>query len=1017
VIAIGNLIDEIQAIVASGTAPEKGRLIELATAYLQLCQLVKDKAVRCRDLLRQGMREEAIALAKEPPALQEAADVLTFDGRAAWVAICEDMGIELRHFDFSPEVVTRVLGDLSTDVESLNRLLAKHRLLALGQAPLAPRILVLRSILRADPARPFWRKDLQALENARLEELARLVPEALATRNRPALEAMREELKSTDWLTSPPKSNLLKVEAALKPFVEEDVRQRQADLGEQLRQAHSALSKDLCRDLLAQLTQVEQETGVAPEPEIAFDMAAVEAWLKEEDEAARREQEFKASCTALEAALDGNAALHALEARAAAVLRHGQGMPRPIATRFDARVNDLRRARRIKTWFIFSAVFAAAAALAVGIYFYTNWRKEVNRRAAYVQELRRLADEGKLGEAQDYVAGLPPEMQGDGRIVAIKGELDAQINSEKGRKSLFHERVAKAQESLERAGKAALRPTLSQTDIGYIEQDLAAAEDGFKKAITVAKSDDEKGTIQAGTERIKSIRGGLAERARKVIDVAFADLRVAFNGAEEAQTKERQAITEAYQKLTDPPPPGSLDGLADACIRKSEQVAKMDGLNVAQRADAERYAADVRKLRDELREKRRNATDAADAFRQIPALYDKPAELAKQLQDFQARFGDHPLAAELGRAAGLADAWRAYQAWHTLSEPWVGDPRVCKPKDAGLRITAIEDHLRLFPASPLKSAAEEYLKYLQAARKALPDDGSIGGMATIKDGLFVNRLMADTYVVKAAKDKRYYTFEPNLDEAKGGEQMAGYWVKWINNETCKVTTLLLRVKAPKDLDGDPNPLPESGQARFVRAVRERLAKYEGAGWETIYLELAEKVKGYTDTDPIVRAKLLKFFVELAKEFAWVQSPTIEDLLRQLGALNLNVRWMDPNDADANLSRPECACFFETTKPLTPLVEDAVKRVRELQGLFRPYRAVGILLSVGGPAEVRLGAREKLDDGDLYILGIRGGPAPAFHPVGTAAAGKVKMADHLRGEFPRGSVVYFVARPTGAAPKK
>ncbi len=671
-IAIENLIDEIRAIVASGTAPDKGRLIELATAYLQLCQLVKDKAVRCRDLLRQGMREEAIALAKEAPALQEAADVLTFDGRAAWVGLCEEVGIELRHFDFSPEVVTRVLSDLSTDVESLNRLLTKHRLLALGQAPMAPRILVLRSILRADPSRPFWRKDLQAFENARLEELARLVPEALATRNRPALEAMRDELKSTDWLTSPPKTHLFKVEQALKPFVEGDVRQRYADLGEQLRQAHSALNADLCRDLLAQLRQVEQETGAAPESTIAYDMSGVEAWLKEQDDAARREQEFRASCSAMEAALDGNAALHALEARAAGVLRHGQGMPRPLATRYDARVDALRRARRVKTWFVFCAVFAAAAALAVGIYFYTNWRRAIREREAYVTEFRRLVDENRVTEGRGYLKDLEekrPDIFNDGRVQAMRAQLEEFARTEAGREELLKEHMDSAERLLKRASDAAVRPTLSPTDISHIERDLTDAEGDLKKADPVAKSDAEKGRVLAGHGRVKSIREALAGRVADRLAAVLAELREAFNRAEEAQTKERQAISDAYQKGVTPPPSGPFGGLADACIAKSAQVAKMDGLNVAQRADAERYGADARKLREELREKSRNAEAAALAVQSVPGLYDKPAELAKQLQDFQARFGDHPLAAELGRAAALGDAWRAALAWHLLSVP------------------------------------------------------------------------------------------------------------------------------------------------------------------------------------------------------------------------------------------------------------------------------------------------------------------------------------------------------------
>jgi len=371
VIPICAVIGEIRAVVASKATPDKGRLIELATSYLQACEIAKAKALRCRELLRQGMREEAIRLAKEAPALQEAADVLSFDGHAAWLSLCEEVGIELRQFGFSPEVVARVLTELSTDTDedSLNRLLEKQRLLALGRAPLAARIQVLRRIARADPADLSWREDLRALETARLGELAHLVREALAARDRPALEAMREELNSTAWLTPPPKALLLRVEDAPKPSMESDVRQRYAELGEQLRHAHASFDADRCRDLLAQWHQVEQEAGVAPDATAAHDALAIEAWLKELDEAASREQEFRASCSALEAALDGNAALQALEARAAAVLRHGQGMPRPLATRYDARMAALERPRCMRT----GLVFAAVAVLVTAVLWLLHW--------------------------------------------------------------------------------------------------------------------------------------------------------------------------------------------------------------------------------------------------------------------------------------------------------------------------------------------------------------------------------------------------------------------------------------------------------------------------------------------------------------------------------------------------------------------------------------------------------------------------------------------------------------------
>jgi hypothetical protein len=69
-------MQQVREVLAADGEVDKEVLLQLATNYVLACRSVNEKAQRCRDLLREGQRKQAVQLAQEPPNLAEEAQIL-----------------------------------------------------------------------------------------------------------------------------------------------------------------------------------------------------------------------------------------------------------------------------------------------------------------------------------------------------------------------------------------------------------------------------------------------------------------------------------------------------------------------------------------------------------------------------------------------------------------------------------------------------------------------------------------------------------------------------------------------------------------------------------------------------------------------------------------------------------------------------------------------------------------------------------------------------------------------------
>ena len=175
------LIDEIRFRLQSQDCELTDDFKQLATDFVAVSHDVNRRLRRCGEHLKQGLRAEAIHLAESEPRLLDVDAAIDFPERGEWDEILGFYQIT------KPEPlladVAEQLNEAYALQQPLEKLLGRHRLLALCRAPIGQRLSVLRDLAKADTSSTVWEDDLRAFEKARAAEIGTqaCAPAAAAT--------------------------------------------------------------------------------------------------------------------------------------------------------------------------------------------------------------------------------------------------------------------------------------------------------------------------------------------------------------------------------------------------------------------------------------------------------------------------------------------------------------------------------------------------------------------------------------------------------------------------------------------------------------------------------------------------------------------------------------------------------------------------------------------------------------------------------------------------------------------
>jgi hypothetical protein len=155
------------------------------------------------DLVRRGLRSEAMVIIGSSPSLIDQANELSLPRLDELIELLELY--DLPTVSVVDTDAIEVLGDAMVELQSIDGLLKRQRKLALARAPLLWRLRTLRAIAAADPTSPHWADDIDAHEKARFKELSSDVQQAIAADDLEKLTLLKEEFSDT-WQTAPPPS-------------------------------------------------------------------------------------------------------------------------------------------------------------------------------------------------------------------------------------------------------------------------------------------------------------------------------------------------------------------------------------------------------------------------------------------------------------------------------------------------------------------------------------------------------------------------------------------------------------------------------------------------------------------------------------------------------------------------------------------------------------------------------------------------------------------------------------------
>ena len=170
---------------------------DIAHKYHEQCRAINDRLARCSDYLRRGLRSEAVHLAECQPNVLQAAEDIQSPGAIEMERLYHSLGMT------APEEPNyTILEELRTACEteqSLAMLLAQHRTLAVGRAPLQQRLAVLYELAKRDPENQTWQNDIRPMEAERVKGIEREYRVAIREADLPALEKLGEEVTHTPW--------------------------------------------------------------------------------------------------------------------------------------------------------------------------------------------------------------------------------------------------------------------------------------------------------------------------------------------------------------------------------------------------------------------------------------------------------------------------------------------------------------------------------------------------------------------------------------------------------------------------------------------------------------------------------------------------------------------------------------------------------------------------------------------------------------------------------------------------
>lgn len=927
-----NPVDDIRFVLQSEVWDTTPELREAARAYADACRDVNKRLRRCDELLRRGLRLEAIQLAETEPNLLQQLAQLDFPERDDWL-----QAVAVYDLPNPEPLLVDVAQDLNAAyaaLQPLQKLLERHRLLALARAPLAERIAVMREIARQDPDTPLWDEDIRTFEQERHREVEAEARQAAARKDLTTLRRLVQELSSPDWREPVPKSLVALVRQLMKELEKTLAREELGTVAVELERAFRELNLAAARPLRDRWRSLVPVAQLPQGDPLAEQIGPILGWIEDADAAERTEREFQEAVGALERALDRETPLPVLERLFDRVRKFERELPPLLTTRTANRLQTLRlsqtRLRRLQIGFGAAVLIGMGVLVAVVI----QRQAEAERYAQLASAVRRLVDGGHLAEARQMLAGVG-DVSVSESLAAVHRRLVEQERAEQ-------ERTTGLQAALRLAGEAA----------SYDE-----AQRHLQTARPLARSWEEKLAV---TE----LEQTWDARHREAVAQAEQQWRRELEGASTDLERLETLVTEA------PRSPQTAALLADLGARLNRLTLSAASLRPELGSQAALLASRRQSLA-ELRDRRAREQTALEQVTErafIPADHPDPASavasFVQALEAYAESLGGDELANTLRQSASEGGLATAVLSWQQLKSSWK-EAWPAANDELQDRLTKCQQLLQTQPLHPDAVVIGEYEIWLRAiAERNRPNDGLKARLLR----LFSHHLIAEPRCLKTTTGRVYYLASISENEefrVRGRTNLTiRYYVGFLRDPQDTRTQLL----SVEDLASTTPFRPP--QFALAQQVREQLPKLAAEDWESFLLGLAQSILASRELNDFLRFDLLKRVLEIARSGSPALTHPLAPHLQLLNdaAISPSVRWMDPHNIESEQAAAEARTVLKRLPPLEPVLEELRPQYREVwERVAKETFLVGWLAMSNGEWECRTGWRPESGQFQLLVL--------------------------------------------------
>jgi hypothetical protein len=975
------LIYQIRNLLEIPGDPPADRVAPLAEAYGRRCDEVNARLRECQQLLRQGLRGEALHRAQHEPGVLDQLSLLVFEERQQFVEMCLQLDIEP-----PGKLLTDVAARLTEAGETervLSVLMRKHRLLALARAPLSKRISTLRQIREADTENNVWQRDLSKFEQARHQQIQTEAEQAYRTGDLGTLISLDKELQDPGWTQKPPTAIIDLVHRASAQLHATRAALLMKELAPQL--AECLQQEDQFR--ARELKQQWDSCGKALRGQrIAADIERIAApalqWIAREMADQQREQEYCDAVQALEISLENPGPSADVPLLWQQVKAFNRPLPESLEQRVKQQVRVVRARRNRRRLMLVSAVACVAIAL-IGVGG-VAWQ-QVNRAqtiAEHVEAVDRLLSQQRIEEARQYLFTLndsAPDIAQTGELRAREVRISGLIEKERERRVSVSNVIA----AIETAANFAA-PTFKS---------LSEAEQIIKSAGAIELRSSDEAQLTVLKERIVDTR----KEVQRQLDEAFGT---------EVASLEKRAAEIAKSLETGSETQVDTNKLAQemrALRNRSGQIspapiAQLDALILQQ----DRLA---REASDRV-ERRQAVTRIAESIPDLTAFHNA-------LKSYAQRYSGTPRATQFLSSGKEIPLWQAMERWNQFAERWQNvDLTTIKPDDATKLLAdskqLLGDELAVaFPGAEVLASRVPFLESIVA--RGADNRTPLKKLSGVLNDPSITSLRMVQVTQPNGAVKRYYLLEPPL--VSGGTQVTLKIVTGFDlTRSNKVTQIDQVVKAGSELDTSPAHV----------AIGQRLQSLLGKeldtrGWELTMLDCLEAIQKPADVEPLVRLLMLERTLEAASKGSVSLAKSLQPMRDMIAAaeIQLTANWLNPDDPAATLERQKAASLIARLPQFAEL-RSTVET--ELATLKRPwlerYTWVGCLLKEDSPLSTwRCATRTQSNiSGDLVVVTREGADGKVvLDRIGKLQAGAAVLDTAKASSLSEGRAVYALVK--------